>query len=126
MFKIIRGLTLITEKTARYKLSLTRPLRTKLRMSWFFNVSKVKESSFFKSDLAAPPLRFLIGIFGKYKLKPFQLLLFSGFYIKIMFCVRWFYSLFERMTLKRKTMFIHTNQPLIRSFYIKRYTFLPN
>ena len=38
-----------------------------------------------------------------------------------MFWVRWFYSLFERMRLKRKrTMFIHTNQPLITSFYIKK------
>ena len=31
-----------------------------------------------------------------------RLSLFSGFYIKIMFCVRWFYSLFERMRFYRK------------------------
>ena len=38
-----------------------------------------------------------------------------------MFWVRWFYSLFERMRLKRKkTMFILTNQPLITSFYINK------
>ena len=37
------------------------------------------------------------------------------------FWVGWFYSLFERMILERKrTMFIHTNQPLIISFYIKK------
>ena len=60
----------------------------------------------------------------KYQFKPFQILFFSGFYIKIMFWVRWFYSLFERMRLKRKrTMFIHTNLPLISWFYIKRYLF---
>ena len=35
-------------------LTLTRPLRRKLRMRWFFDVSKVKESSFFKSDLTDP------------------------------------------------------------------------
>ena len=29
------------------KLTLRRPLRKKLRMRWFFDVSKVKESSFF-------------------------------------------------------------------------------
>ena len=53
--------------------------------------------------------------------KPFKISFFSGFYIKIMFWVRWFYSLFERMRLKRKrTIFIHTNQPLITSFYIKK------
>ena len=31
-----------------------RPLRKKLRMRWFFDVSEVKESSFFKSDLTDP------------------------------------------------------------------------
>ena len=30
------------------------------------------------------------------------------------------YSLYERMRLKRKKVFIHTNQPLITSFYIKK------
>ena len=44
------------------KSSLRRPLRKKLRMRWFFDVFKVKESSFFKSDLT-DPLRFLIRIF---------------------------------------------------------------
>ena len=38
-----------------------------------------------------------------------------------MFWVRWFYSLFEWMRLERKRkMFIHTNQSLITSFYIKK------
>ena len=38
-----------------------------------------------------------------------------------MIWVRWFYNLFERMRLERKrTMFIHTNQPLITWFYIKK------
>ena len=36
-------------------LTLRGPLRKKLRMSWFFEVSKVKESSFLKSDLTDPP-----------------------------------------------------------------------
>ena len=36
-------------------LTLRRPLRRKLRMSCFFEVSKVKESSFSKSDLTDPP-----------------------------------------------------------------------
>ena len=31
------------------------PVAQKLRMRWFFDVSKVKESSFFKSDLTDPP-----------------------------------------------------------------------
>ena len=37
--------------TAHVILTLWRPLRRKLRMRWFFDVSKVKESSFFKSDI---------------------------------------------------------------------------
>ena len=35
-------------------LTLSRPLPRKLRMKWFFDVFKVKESSFFKSDLTDP------------------------------------------------------------------------
>ena len=35
-------------------LTLMRPLRRKVRMRWFFDISKVKESSFFKSDLTDP------------------------------------------------------------------------
>ena len=40
----------------------------------------------------------------------------KGFNIKIMFWVSWFHSWDRR----EKTMFIHTNQPLITSFYIKK------
>ena len=36
-------------------LTLRRPLRKKLRMRWFFDVSEVKASSFFKSALSDPP-----------------------------------------------------------------------
>ena len=36
------------------KLTLRRPLRRKLRMKWFFDISKVQESNFFKSDLTDP------------------------------------------------------------------------
>ena len=36
-------------------LTLRRSLREKLRMRWFFDVLKVKESSFFKSDLTDTP-----------------------------------------------------------------------
>ena len=40
------------------KLTLTRPLHRKLRIRWFFDVFKVKESSFFKLDLTDPPSDF--------------------------------------------------------------------
>ena len=36
-------------------LTLRRPLRKRLLMRWFFDVSKEKESSFSKSDLTDPP-----------------------------------------------------------------------
>ena len=105
-------------------LSLRRPLRRKLRMRWFFDISKVKESSFFKSDLTDLPSDFWCASFGKYRFRPFQISFFSGFYIKVMFWVRWFYSLFERMRSERKrTMLIHTNQPSITSIYIGKYLF---
>ena len=104
-----------------YFLTLRRPLHRKLRMRWFLDVSKGKESSFFKSDLTDPPSDFCCASFGNYRFKTFQISFFSGFYIKIIFWVRWFYNLFERMRLERKIkMSIQTNQPLITSFYIKK------
>ena len=52
-------------------LTLTRPSRKKLRMRWFFDVSKVKESSFFfKSDLTAPPHIFDAHLFENIDLSP--------------------------------------------------------
>ena len=47
----LRPQTLLTS----YILTFRRPLRKKLRMGWFFDVSEVKESSFLKSDLTDPP-----------------------------------------------------------------------
>ena len=79
---------------------------------------------FFKIGPHWPPSDFWCASFEKYQFKPFQISFFSDFHMKIMFWVRWFYSLFERMKLKRKkSMFMHTNWPLITSFYIKMYLF---
>ena len=46
-------------------LTLTRPLRRKLRMRWFFDVSKVKESSFFLNRTSLTRLRLFMRIFWK-------------------------------------------------------------
>ena len=89
-------------------LTLTRLLRRKLRMWCFFDISMVKESSFFLIEPHWPPLDFWCSSFGKYQFKPFKLSFFSGFLYQDQFRVRWFYSLFERM----------------RSFYKKSYLFL--
>ena len=71
--------------TTKSSLTLRRPLRIKLRMRWFFGISKEKESRFFKTDLNDPPSDFLCASFGNYRFKPFQISFFNGFYIKIMF-----------------------------------------
>ena len=62
-----------------YTLTRRRPLRRKLRMRWFFDISRVKESSFFKSDLTDPPSDFWCASFGKYQFKPFQISFSVGF-----------------------------------------------
>ena len=46
-----------------FNLTLTRPLRRTLRMRWFFDVSKVNESSFFKSNVTDPPQIFAPHLF---------------------------------------------------------------
>ena len=51
-----------------HTLTLRRPLRRKVRMTWFFDISMVKESSFFKSDLT-DPLRFSMRIFLKISIR---------------------------------------------------------
>ena len=60
-------------------LTLRRPLRRKLRIRWFFDVSKLKESSFVKSDLTHPSLDFWCASFGNYRFKPFQISFLVGF-----------------------------------------------
>ena len=101
-------------------LTLRRPLRRKLRMRWFFDVSKVKESSFFKSDLTDPSSDFWCASFGKNQFKPLQISFFSRFYIKIVFWVRWFKVYSHEWDWREKTVLSHTNQPLITSFYIQK------
>ena len=61
---------------------LRHPLRRKLRMRWFFDVSKVKESSFFKSDLTDPPHNFDAHLFENTDLSP------SGFHFSVGFISR--------------------------------------
>ena len=63
---------------------------------------------FFKIGPHGPPSDFWCASFGNYRFKPFQISFLSGFYIKIMFWLRWFYSLFERMRLKRNKRCLFT------------------
>ena len=73
-----RQSTLAT-KSQNLILTLRRPLRRKIRMRCFLDISKVKESSFFKSDLTNPPSDFWYASFENYRFKPFQISSFSGF-----------------------------------------------
>ena len=86
-------------------LTLRRPLRRKLRMRWFFDVSKVKVSSFFLNRTSLTPIRFLMRIFWKIPILALP---------------------YGNENEEKITFFIHTNQALITSFYIKRCLFLPN
>ena len=86
-------------------LTLTRPLRRNCEWGGFSTFQRWRSRVFFLNRTSlTPPSDFWCGSFGNHDL----------------FWVRWFLSLSERMRLKKKTMFIHTNQPLIRSFYIKK------
>ena len=56
-----------------------RPLRKKLRMRWCFDVSKVKKSSFFKSDLTDLPQIFDAHLLKNTNLSPFRFHFSVGF-----------------------------------------------
>ena len=80
--------------------TLIRPLRRKLRMRWFFDISKLKESSFFKSDLTDPPTKnFNAHLSENTNLRP------SGFHFTVGVISRSCFEsdgFIERMRLKRK------------------------
>ena len=63
LFKLFNSVYMIYNISIGH-LTLRRPLRKKLRMRWFFDVSDVKESSFFKPDLTDPPSDFWRASFG--------------------------------------------------------------
>ena len=75
-----------------YGSTLTRPLRRTLRIRYFCDVSKVKESSFFLNRTSLTLLRFLMRIFWKILIQALPAFIFQGIE-------------------EKKTMFIHTNQP---------------
>ena len=101
-------------------LILRRPLRKQLRMSWFFDVSKVKESSFSKSDLTDPPQIFDAHLLENTDLSPSRFHFSVGFISRSCFESDGFIAYSNEWDWREKTMFIHTNQPLITSFYIKK------
>ena len=88
-------------------LTLTRPLRRKLRTWWLFDVSKVKKPSFLKQT-SLTPSDFWCSFFGEYQFKPFQLSFFSEFYTKIMFWVRWFYTYSHEWDWREKKRYLFT------------------
>ena len=91
-------MNLIVDLISIFYITLTRPLRKKFRMRWFFDVTKVKESSFSKSDLTDPPQIFDAHLLVNTNLSPSSFNFSVGFYIMIMFWVRWFHTYFFRIT----------------------------
>ena len=74
------------------QLTLTRPLRRKLRMRWFFDVSKVKDSTFLDRISLTPPQILDAHLMENTNLSSSSVHFSVDFYIKIMFSVRWFYN----------------------------------
>ena len=89
-------------------------------MRWFFDVSKVKESSLFKSDLTDPPHIFDAHLLENANVSP------SSFHFSVDFISRscfesyGFTAYWNEWDWREKKMFVHTNKPLITSFYIKK------
>ena len=106
-------------------LTLRRQLRRKLRMRWFFNISKMKESSFSKSDLTDPPQNFDAHLLENMDLSPSRFHFSVGFILRSCFESDGFIAYSNEWDWREKTMFIHTNQHLFTSFYIKKYLFFP-
>ena len=69
----------LSPKVRNQELTLRRPLRKKLRMRWFFDVSG-KESSFFKSDFTDPPQIFNAHLLENTNLSPFDLMTLKKFF----------------------------------------------
>ena len=73
-------------------------MRRKLRIRWVFDISKVKEPSFFLNrTLLAPPQIFDAHLLENFNLSPSSFHFSVGFLCQDLFWVRWFYSLSERM-----------------------------
>ena len=68
------------------------PIALKITDKVVFRRFRGEGVEFFKSDLTDPPSEFFCASFVKYRLKPFQISFLSGFYIKVMFWVRWFFA----------------------------------
>ena len=85
----------------------------------------MKESSFSKSDLTDPPQIFDAHLLENNNLSPSSFHFTVGCYFKICFESDGFIAYSNKSDKReKKTMFIHTNQPLIPSFYIKKYLFI--
>ena len=108
---------------ARYPFNPHAPVAQKVADEVVFRRFQGEGVEFFLIGPHWPPSDFWCASFEKYQFKPFQLSFFSGFLYRDLFWFRWFYTLSERMRLRGKTMFIHINQSLITSFYIKKTIF---
>ena len=99
------------------------PVAQKIADEVVFRRFRGEGSSFFKSDLTDSPLRFSMRIFWKIPISAlldffFQLVLYQDHVLSQMVL-----KLIRTNDIEKKIMmFIHTDQPLITSFYIKKIT----
>ena len=101
-------------------LTLRRPWCRRLRMRWFFDISKVKESRFFKSDLTGPNQIIDAHLLETTDLSPSSFHFSVGFISRSCFASDGFLAYSKEWDWREKTMFIQTNEPLITSFYVKK------
>ena len=84
----------------QFFLNLQAPIAQKIADEVIFRRFQGEGVEFFVNRTSLTPrFRFFMRFFEKIPIKALPVLFFSGFYIKIIFWVRWFYNLFERMRL---------------------------
>ena len=101
------GWCFLRSKPLRKYFSTWNLFNWRIIILWIIFLKDLKRPiSFYKLDLTDSPSNFWCVSFEEYHFKPFQISLSVGFYIKILFWVRWFYSLSERMI--RNILLIYT------------------
>ena len=101
-------------------------------MRWFFDVSKMKESSYFKSDLTDPHQIFDAHLLETTDLSTSRFHFSVGFFYQdhvlsqmVLYLIRT-NEIGAKKNIVCSKFELQTNQPSITSFYTKRFLFLPN
>ena len=105
-------LPVVTGSAHSLILTLRRPLHKKFRMKWFFDISKVKESSFiFKSDLTDPPQIFDAHLLENTDLSPSKFHFSVGLISRSSFESNGFIAYSNEWDWRQKKDVFHTKKP---------------